>query len=200
MIDVAVFAGGKGSRLAGLWHKSKFLVPVAGVPLIDRLMARVLALSPRRVTFMSDERTEELIGHAEESSWYSKLADGLFWSQESAKGTASALRKAVASGDIAGDVPLLLLNHDTLPRYDLADLVDYHVPDVWGTAAFVGRPDRYLYAGACILNPYAVSEIMQDERTVDFPAHLLGAHRYIVPGFLDVGTPEGFKLAQEWTE
>ena len=81
-------------------------------------------------------------------------------------------------------------------------LVGHHLQRIgaWATGAFTHDPRRWrdIYAGACVLSPEAVGEIAADERTHDIWAHLLGVNAYRVPGFLDVGTPEGFRIAQEW--
>ena len=198
-LDVAIFAGGKATRLRGLWDRSKFLVPVGGVPLITRLMAEIGTMRPRRLVMLLDDRAGEIINHP---SVANRIFD-LSWSIENPPaGTASAFRAGVRDQKIRMDVPLMVLNHDTLPLYPLASLAEHHAQHhgAWATAAFVHHEDfwRDVYAGASVLSVEAQREIYADKRTHDFPVHLLGAHRYHVPGFIDVGTPEGFNRAKEW--
>ena len=200
-LDVAIMAGGRATRLAGIWDKSKILVPVGGVPLLVRLLEAITALRPRRLVLLLDDRAQEIVQHPAMEG----LAFPLDYSVEAPpQGTASAFRKGVESGAIHVDVPLVLLNHDTLPLYPLQALAGHHEQRVgtWATGAFVHEAARWrdIYAGACAFSAEAVRDIAAERRTHDLYAHLIGAQRFLVPGFLDVGTPDGFKRAQDWKE
>lgn len=208
-LDVAIFAGGKATRLRGLWDRSKFFVPVGGVPLIDRIFARIRDLAPRAVyPLLDDTHALEIMRHVNSMEKYG--LDIVPMNEGEPTGTAGALRWLI--GSMEGGyyrarferLPLMILNHDTLPLYPLTALAEYHAQrhGAWATAAFVHHAEswRDVYAGASILSVEAQREIYADKRTHDFPVHLLGAQRYIVPGFLDVGTPEGFNKAKEWKD
>lgn len=203
-LDVAIFSGGKATRLRGLWDKSKFLVPVDGVPLIDRIFERIKELAPRMVYLLLDDRAPEIMEHVDRVQYYGLGVVSII--EGAPIGTAAALRGLLMAYDLSGvdRRPIMVLNHDTLPLYPLTALAEYHEQrhGAWATAAFVHHAEtwRDVYAGASVLSVEAQREIYADERTHDFPVHLLGAHRFNVPDFLDVGTPEGFKLAQEWRE
>ena len=203
-IDVFIFTGGFATRLHGLWDGSKCLVPVAGRPLFDRLFVDCLApLKPRRVVLGVGYLVEQV------QWWLGRRFGGappfevVFCKEPEPLGTAPALRHALMQDGLLR-APLLALNHDTLPGYDLGALVRFYEQRVgaWAAAAFTHDSERWrdIYAGAAVLSAAALAEICADERTRDFPAHLLGAQRFFVPGFLDVGTPEGFRKAQTITE
>ena len=195
-MDVLILAGGRGTRLHPVWTAPKCLVPVGGIPLLERLLHLLRPLRPDWV--------ELSLGHAHGLvTQFVTTRDFSFLrivSSVSTHGTAVAVVRAVLHGYVGA--PLLVLNGDTLPDYDLGMLVAYHEQRIgaWATIAVVADPSRWhsVYAGACVLSENALDAITEDHRTRDFPAHLVGAQEYRVPGFLDVGTPEGFRQAQEW--
>lgn len=188
--DVLILAGGKGTRLRGLWDGPKCLVPVGGVPLLERLFKALPAVTKNGVVSIGHKSDEVM------TFLHGRLC-GVVLDRE-LRGTATAVRQCLPSVN----APLMVLNGDTLPLYDLGALLWFHEqrPGAWATAAFthIAEQWRDVYAGACILSAEAMREIAADERTTDFQAHLIGALYYQVPGFLDVGTPEGFKRALEW--
>ena len=98
--------------------------------------------------------------------------------------------------------PVLVLNGDTLPLYSLQELIVAHelLEHPWATAATARVNKHPTFAGAVVLSPEAVEEIKGDTRTYDFAACLFNSERHWVSGFLDVGTPEGFRQAQEFKE
>lgn len=204
-LDVVILAGGLGTRLRGLWDGPKCLVPVCGRPLLDRLFDLLAPLRPRQTTV--------ILGHLEGDVkfWVARhdprvlhgYPDAIVYPIEpKPNGTAEAVRFGAADAELRA--PLLVLNGDTLPKYDLGALVRFHESRVgcWATAAAtvdVARW-RHVYAGACVLSAAALEAISADRRTSDLTAHLFGANMFVVPGFLDVGTPEGFQRAKEWRD
>mgnify|MGYP001564575533 CR=1 FL=1 len=203
MMDALILAGGRGTRLKGLWDGPKCLVPVGGVSLLERLLTKLVPLRPEFVALATGDWREEVMEFALAHQYPFKWVDVPdLMGRGRKRGTATAVRRAVLQGAVSA--PLLVLNGDTLPMYDLASLIAYHEArkGAWATAAV--RRDvlawRDVYAGACVLSEAALDEICADDRTYDFPAHLIGAYRYVVPGFLDVGTPDGFQRAKEWRD
>ena len=199
-LDALILAGGRGTRLRGVWDGPKCLVPVGGVPLLERLLVMLVPLRPGFVILATGNWRAEVIEFACAHTHNLKIADCPDNMQR--RGTAAAMRSAALRGLIGA--PLLVLNGDTLPLYDLAALVRYHEQRLgaWATAAVQHDSVHWrdVYAGACVLSEAALDEICADKRTRDFPVHLLGAQRFMVPGFLDVGTPEGFQRAKEWRD
>ena len=202
-LDVLILCGGRGTRLRGLWDAPKCLVPIGGIPLIERLFIKLCALNPEFVALATGIWREEVKQFTWAHTHNLQLIDAPdLQGRGNRKGTAMAVRRAAGRGLVGA--PLLVLNGDTLPLYDLASLVAYHEARVgaWGTLAVRHDAATWhdVYAGACVLSEAALDEICADDRTQDFPAHLVGANRYVVPGFLDVGTPEGFQRAKEWRD
>lgn len=202
-LDVLILAGGRGTRIKGLWDGPKCLVPLDGVPLLERLLIKLVPLNPEFVALATGDWRKEVIQSTLPMRHPFKPLDSRdLLVRGHKRGTAIAVRRAALKGLVGA--PLLVLNGDTLPLYDFAALVAHHEArkGVWATAAV--RHDttawRDVYAGACVLSEVALDEICADDRTQDFTAHLIGAHRYVVPGFLDVGTPEGFQRAKEWRD
>lgn len=200
-VDVCVLAGGLGTRLRGVWDGPKCLVPVGGVPLLERLLRCLRPLTPRKVALALGYRGEDVQAFIEALppsvglSIYSVI-------EADQRGTAAAFRRLWESAAEL-QAPILVLNGDTLPLYDLASLVHFHASRLgaWSTAAMANAGQwREVYAGAAVLSDAAARTILADDRTHDFQSHLVGSLRYQVRGFLDVGTPEGFKRAQDWQE
>ena len=195
MTDVLILAGGRGTRIKGLWDGPKCLVPVGGVPLLERLLNAVAPLKPQYVTLALGVKAPDV------QRFVRKLCLHVVCCVDSRPhGTAAAVRRAVKGGYVGA--PLLVLNGDTLPLYDLGALIAYHESRIgaWATVAVTHDAVswRDAYAGACVLSPEAVAEIVSDDLTNDLRAHLIGAHRFAVPDFLCVGTRDRFQRAKEW--
>lgn len=195
-LDVCILAGGYGSRLRDLWSGPKALVPVGGVPILLRLLRLVDRLSPNRVAVAVAHRAQEIVTAS--LSW--KTETEVHWSSDSLQGPTgctAALRTAVLSFGLRG--PLLVLNGDTLPGYDLKRLVDFcHDADtgfcVSGTARRKGT-----FAGAAVLAQALIDRLL-GEMLFDLDIELNKLPYLWVQDFLDVGTPLGFRRAQEWRD
>lgn len=196
-MNVIILAGGRGTRLAGIWGRPKCLVPVGGVPLIVRIIEMAASLVGPM------ERIVVALGHgARDVLWIWQIptdvqVHGII--EPEPRSTCGGFRAAYMT---LGKGPVLVLNGDTLPGYDLRALVAYAEsrPGAWSVAAMVHDSERWrdVYAGAAVLSAEAAASIAAETRTLDFPAQLLGSLPFRVPGFLDVGTPEGFEAAKNW--
>jgi hypothetical protein len=194
-MDICILAGGLGSRLAGVWSGPKCLVPVAGVPILARIVAKVIhEIRPANIIISIGSQTKGL----EVIQWWCKDAQGPWRNIESEILNVNFAVEPAPLGRLNALVsclpaltpPILVLNGDTLPRYDLRTL---------GQEACVamvrGRP-----AGAYILDALIVSFIHSyagKGYDLDTVLACLIERHVQVPGFLDVGTPEGFAEAQQ---
>lgn len=190
-LDVVILAGGLGTRLRGYWDGPKCLAPVADRPLLFRLLELTARLRPRQITLalghLADEVLRAVDAEAERGANRTVLGVPLLHVVDPIPaGTVAALRRALAETEIKP--PVLVLNGDTLPvGYQLAGLAVHHetLGDVDATAAWSnGRA-----AGAAVLSAGFLSALGAEAET-DL-ARLIAnqAHRYYVPGYLDVGTP-----------
>lgn len=201
-IDVLILAGGLGTRLRGVWDGPKCLAPVAGRPLLDRLLRDHVLPLPGL------DRVLVQLGYQgiTVSEWLNRardLAKLVEWNHDGGAvrplGSAAAMRQAVTRSALRA--PLLVLNGDTLwPPGALTSFCKWCVEEnLFTLVAMLCHPfpPRARYAGAAWLGHQAgLDEIMDDTRTYDFPAHLVGAIGYYVSEFVDIGTPHGFKTAQ----
>ncbi len=187
-LDVCILAGGLGTRLSGIWDGPKCLVPITGKPLLLHLLERVAVLRPRIVCLALGHLSREVI------RWIITIDDDPIYSVETSPlGTAGALRLAIQEMNL--QAPILVLNGDTLPRYDLARLVAFH--DRVGNVEAVVAVQGDKHAGAAVLNPpFLLRLTSTDETDLDALLRHAGASRYYAPGFLDVGTPYGFYCSQ----
>lgn len=188
--DVCILAGGRGTRLVGLWDGPKCLVPFKGRPLIEELINRALALEPRKIYLLLGHRASQVVAWREDCCPHRNVIPII---ETEPLGTAGALRNAAPFLCR----PVLVLNGDTLPGYNLAGLVEFR--DRMGNVEAVVACHDGKYAGAAVLNDVFFARLATSpERDLD--ALLVDASRYRVPGFLDVGTPDGFCRVQHLKE
>lgn len=192
-MDVCILAGGKGTRLAGVWDGPKCLVPVGGVPIIERIAKKAWHETEARKVVIS---LGWLTGAIDVLRWWEKdgfvkdgLQDGVvrFAIEPAPIGRLRALISCLP----ALTPPILVLNGDTLPRYKLSEL---------GTDSAVAMYQRRP-AGAYVIDEQALNVVVGYRGPVADLDQLLLCfieRRVGVPaGFLDVGTPEGFATAQQ---
>ncbi len=193
-MDIAILCGGYGTRLAGIWDGPKCLVPLGdGQPVIAHILQQVHRLHPKNIILLTAHKGEEISAAVRSMSLTAPTT--IILREAEPKGTAAAVRLAakVALG------PLMVLNGDTLPRYDLHDLTRaWHTSHSDVLEAWCGG----LRAGATILSSRAMRLLALSTGS---DLYVLIANEYFgvvtrvfVAGFLDVGTPHGFELAKAW--
>ncbi len=193
-MDIAILCGGRGTRLAELWNGPKCLVPLGdGRPILAHLIQLSRALRPQNLILLAAHKGDEVATAMREQSL---IAPSLIILREpSPTGTASAVRLAakITRG------PLLVLNGDTLPRYDLQELAQtwYALRPSVLTAWCAGKRSGALILAADALARLRVSTVADLDQWIDesnFNDHVkIGSKP-----FLDIGTPEGFALAEKW--
>jgi len=119
-LDVAVLAGGLGTRLRGvLGGKPKILAPVDGRPFLDHLLDRLERDRPRRIVFCLGHLANQVTDRLRRRT---RPACAVEWTVEQRPmGTAGALRQAMAR--LSSD-PVLVVNGDTWLDIDLKHFVD----------------------------------------------------------------------------
>ena len=121
-IDVAILAGGLGTRLAGaVPGLPKVLAPVAGRPFVEHLLDWLERHGARHVVFLLGHRADQVEAHL---TAHPRPALDIAYSVESAPlGTGGALGHARTH--LASD-PVLVVNGDTFVDADLAALAAAH--------------------------------------------------------------------------
>ncbi len=114
-IDIAVLAGGLGTRLAGaVPGLPKVLAPVAGRPFVEHLVDFLAAQGAKRIVFLLGHRAEMVTAHLEA---HRRAGIEFDWSIEPEPlGTGGALTFAAAK--FRSD-PVLVVNGDTFVDADL---------------------------------------------------------------------------------
>jgi len=193
-MNVAILCGGYGTRLAGLWDGPKCLVPLGdGGPIIAHLIRRARVEALAKCTYV-------LVGHKgeqviDELRRLSLLSPRLVIENEGVpRGTGAALRRANTI-----QPPVLVLNGDTLPLYDLGDLVA-----AWrvSNADILTTWCAGKAAGAMLLGFVAWRNFLADDEA-DLERWIARSTfhseaRIMVKGFLDIGTPHGYALGRRW--
>lgn len=179
-MDALILAAGLGTRLRPLTLTTpKPLVEVAGVPMLDRVAARVLAAGADRVAVNASHLAGQVVAHVEGAGW--ATLDGTpveTWvSVETARPLETGGGIARAAGFFRRDRSFLVHNGDLLTTVPLGALVATHeTGDAVATLACApARTDRYLLADTAGLAGWArggsehlVREATSAVRRVDF--------------------------------
>lgn len=193
-MDVVILAGGLGTRLKGIWDHPKCLVLYQGRPVIELLVNKALALDPRKIFLLLGYKASEIVAWREACCPHRNVVSVI---ETVPEGTSSALRNVAPF--ITKVSKLMILNGDTIPLYDLKIIEQNYVFD--GTTVVAWDSIHDCYAGCAMVSSLlglsGLSRLRHFEgsaldRVIDNPTNI----RVNVPGFLDVGTPEGFRKAQ----
>lgn len=200
-MNCIILAGGYGTRLRDVWDGPKCLVPVAGEPILLRILEKLMFLEPppSKIVLVLGYKADKVL----EWLWnYSKRRTYNLFDRVSVivekelRGTATALRQALPTVT----EPLMVMNADTLPKYELESLLKAYV-------RVTSEPTKRIlpavaawyqgnYAGACVLSKEA-TQFIDSGRATDLDFYLASTHHYeISGGYLDVGTPDNFYRAQ----
>lgn len=187
-MDIVILAGGYGTRLKGIWNKPKCLIPYQGQPLIEILINKALKLGPRKVFLLLGHRASEVVQWREEHCSHKEIM--MMIDPIPGGGTAYALRTWLP----LMKYPLMILNGDTIPLYDLTDVVNAF-NNTTGRTVVAWANGRY--AGTSLFGEYGM-ETIKASRETNLNAFVYASHvyRFKVSGFLDVGTPETFHKLQ----
>ncbi len=121
-IDVAVLAGGLGTRLRSvLGETPKILAPVGGKPFLDHLLAWLAGYGARRIVLCLGFRAEQVIDYLKHHPFPGlEVVTSI---ETEPLGTAGGLRLAVPY--LRSD-PVLAMNGDTFVDADLSAFVEAH--------------------------------------------------------------------------
>ncbi len=216
-----VFAAGRGERLGPLTRdRAKPALPFCGVPLLTRLLRWLAAAGVTEVVVNlhhHPETLEPLLASAE------RTMPGLTIGRSPEPellGTSGGLSRAVARFGLGSDLggPLLVLNGDTLPTFDLAELARFHGA-AGGEATLLSDPEpgpefsgeRRLeaggdgvitglsgpggpglgFSGAWLLEPAALGHLHGGPG---------GLSQDLLPGLIAAGTARAFPSRAPWFE
>ncbi|HXY99080.1 MAG TPA: sugar phosphate nucleotidyltransferase [Stellaceae bacterium] len=155
-IDVAVLAGGLGTRVAtALGELPKILAPAGGRPFLEHLLDWLQAQGVRRVVLCLGHRAAPVLDHLRRAPRAG--LDVVCSVEPEPLGTAGALAHA---RPLLRSDPVLAMNGDTLAQVDLAAFL----------AAFHARRAGVALVGAAVDEPgrYGRMEIGEDGRVMRF--------------------------------
>ena len=188
-MDIAILAGGYGTRLKGLWEGPKCLVPYRGRPVIEHIVNIALELKPRKIFLLLGYQASKVVAWREACCPHRDVVPVI---ETEPKGTAAAIRNAL----LLMKAPLLVLNGDTVPQYNLWSEFTSVYDD--GTRQTITAWAGGVYAGASLFGAYAMLEIENSSaNNLDTFIYNTDVRHIRVSGFLDVGTPEGFYKTQQ---
>jgi mannose-1-phosphate guanylyltransferase len=145
--DALLLTAGVGSRLHPLTlSRAKPAVPLAGVPLVTRILRRLAAAGVSRVVLNLHHRPETIarvVGDASDLGLRLRYS----WEQP-VLGSAGGPRHALPLLD---SDPYLLLNGDTLATADLRALWEHHhAHDALVTMALIPNPEPHRFGGVLV--------------------------------------------------
>jgi dTDP-glucose pyrophosphorylase len=207
-----IMAGGQGRRLRPLTEEiPKPMLPVAGRPIIERLVLHLVGFGLRRIFVAVNYLGEVIEGHLGDGSRFG--ADLEYLREDSPLGTAGALGLLPE----APSEPVLLLNGDLVTSADLGGLLDAHTAS--GYHATIGirrylhtvpfgcierdgdrvlrmdeKPtlEREVNSGMYVLDPGVVGRVVPGQR-LDTPD--------LISDLLAAGDPVGaFEIEDEWID
>lgn len=178
-LDVAVLAGGLGTRLAGaLPDLPKVLAPVAGRAFVEHLLDWLAREGARRVVFLLGHRADAVRAHLAAHPRAGMRFETVV--EPAPLGTGGALAHARAAGALGTD-PVLTVNGDTFVDADLAPLRATHaaahaaatmlcvrVPDA-------GRYGRIEIAGGRVARFVEKDAAFRGDAAINAGVYLLGA-------------------------
>lgn len=150
-MDALLLAAGLGTRLRPLTlHTPKPLVPVDGIPMLDRVAARVLAAGFDRIAVNASHLADQVVAHVSRAGWSTPAGDAVeTWvSVEAAGPLETGGGVARAAGFFRRDQPFLIHNGDILTTVPLDSLRQAHTSGsaVATLAVAPARTHRYLVA------------------------------------------------------
>jgi NDP-sugar pyrophosphorylase family protein len=225
-IDVAVLAGGLGTRLRGaIGTTPKVLAPIAGRPFLDLLLERLAAAGATRVVLCLGYGAEAVRAHLQSASHSMEI---VAVSEPRPLGTAGALANALPQ--LRSD-PVMVMNGDTLLDADLPEFLTGHLRHACKASMLCvqvadaarygaveigahGRVTRFrekgaagagwINAGAYLFTRALIDEIgalktgsLETDVLEALPAGSIHAVRTRA-AFLDIGTPDDLALASQF--
>ncbi len=222
-IDVAVLAGGLGTRINGvLGDTPKVLAPINGKPYLDHLLGWLSSFGAAHIVLCLGHLADKVIAHVADQEGVESVVES------EPMGTGGALRLA---GERLRSDPVMVMNGDTWLGTDLCRFLDSHrqsksmvsvlcvpVDDIsrYGSVEInQGRIVRFrekdaanpapgvISAGAYLFSPaafdaLAIAQGPSLER--DFLEHLpAGSISGFIPeriNFIDIGTPKSLEAAK----
>lgn len=222
-IDIAVLAGGLGTRLAGaVPGLPKVLAPVAGRPFIEHLIDWLTAQGAKRIVFLLGHRADMVTAHL---AAHRRAGIEFDWSIEPEPlGTGGAL--ALAAPKFRGD-PVMVVNGDTFVDANLGEFCAAYAKPATMLAVEVDDAGRYgrldivhekvmrfvekdpSFTGKAAINAgiYLLSRGMIGAIATGKPVSLerdvferlapgtIAAHIDAKARFVDIGTPESWQSA-----
>lgn len=209
MTTAAVLCGGKGTRLAPvIGDLPKCLAPVRDptLPPTESLREPFLYYIARHLKYQGIGRMVFCTGYGAEEveeAMDIRWPNVKFSREDEPLGTAGALRLARDRGLLDTD-PVVVVNGDTWCPFQLAPLLKWHQAKKAGITLLCGAPvysDRWIrggmvHAGVSLASREYLESIPTLPKKLDRWHWFLEYCCVDVP-FLDIGTPEGYAVAED---
>ena len=170
-VDVAILCGGKQTRAPYL-RVPKVLAPIAGRPLVEHILDRLKKYEAKRVTLCAGHMADDIHAWAKQRQ-KDELQIAVMTETEQ-RGERAAMQLFFAANPDCGCV--LFWNGDTLIDGDLS---------------WLGKRGSYSFSVRGV--PCGICQMERWDTAVPMPTYDATG----ILEFIDIGTPEGYALAQE---
>lgn len=139
-----IMAGGKGIRLRPITeHLPKPMIPVAGRPILERLVLHLVGCGITRIHLSVNYLAEIIVKHFGDGSRYGCEISYLHETEELGTGGALSLLPSIPAD------PVVVLNGDLVTQLDFASMLAFHSAS--GSAATIGyRPYSHQVPFGCL--------------------------------------------------
>lgn len=125
-VDAMLFAAGLGTRLRPLTNDiPKSLVPVGGVPMLERIARRVIDAGADRLVVNVHHHADQVIDFIRARDDFGVDVRVSVEENEPLE-TGGGLKRAYALGHFRGDRPIVIHNADVFTDFPLRDMIDGH--------------------------------------------------------------------------
>jgi mannose-1-phosphate guanylyltransferase len=125
VVEAVIVAGGFGTRLRPLTdRRPKHVLPVAGVPFLDHLIAKLAAAGTDRIVLATSYRSDVFAPTFGDGATYG--VELVYVSETEPLGTGGAIRNAAEQLRAGPDEPVVVLNGDILSGHDIEEQCARH--------------------------------------------------------------------------
>jgi mannose-1-phosphate guanylyltransferase len=198
MTEAIVLVGGKGTRLRPLTvNTPKPILPVAGVPLLDHLLARAKAVGVTRVVFATSYRAEVFEAHYGDGADFG--LDLVYVTEVEPLDTGGAIRNVADQLASGPDDPVVIFNSDILTGADLGAQLREHADsgaDVTLHLTTVDDP-RAFGLVPTDADGWVTAFLEKPQRPEEIVTHQINAGCYVFRRSVIDGIPTGRRVSVE---
>ena len=192
-MDAIILAGGKGTRLSGVYTGLKPMAPLYDRPFVHFVVQHLIDQGVTRLIFAVGYKHNTLIRYFEGRR--DPNVEYIFSIEYEPLGTAGAVRNALR---FVEHPEFLVVNGDTFCDFKLRDLLWEHMSeDALLTALYTKSG---VHTGVCMVNTASADNlILEEDTSLELEVLARTNHNRVTTTrqFFDIGTPESYQNAEQ---